>query len=238
MRLNSSYFSTTPFSRALAGFAALLLLPAFATSATPARAQDGAAQPPAAQSGPPVLTGFWTAYNDDGKPGGIFYFYDDNGLYEGRLVKEITYPEDPPENPLCTHCPGEKKDKPMLGLVIVWGMQKHGDAKYENGHILDPRDGSVWSAQLEVTPDNQKLNLRGYVATPLLGQTRVWTRLPDDTMALADIPGDPIPGLTAPPDKKHAHGAKPQDKKHAHAATPHPPAPQAPAPQAPAPEAQ
>ena len=213
MRSEFPVFSSSRLSRGALGLA-FVALASVATS--PARAGSGESQPAASQPSAPVLTGFWTAYNDDGKPGGVFYFYENNGLYEGRLVKEIAYPGDPPENPLCTRCPGEKKDKPMLGLVIVWGMKKHGEAKYENGHVLDPRNGSVWSAQLEVTPDNQKLDLRGYLGTPLLGQTRVWTRLPDDTMALADIPGDPIPGLAPPP-------AAPTARKHAPQHAPHGP---------------
>ncbi len=217
MRVKFPVFSMSPWSYGLLGLALFALAPAFSSSV---RAQSAQSEPAASPSSAPVLTGFWTAYNDDGKPGGVFYFYQNDGLYEGRLVKEITYPEDPPENPLCTHCPGEKKDKPMLGLVIVWGMKKHGEAKYEDGHILDPRSGSVWSAQLEVTPDNQKLNLRGYLATPLLGQTRVWTRLPDDTMALADIPGDPLPGLAAPPAKPTAKKHAPHDAAHPAAAHP------------------
>lgn len=205
MRLEFRFFSVSRLSPALLGVAALALAPAFISAG---RAQSAEPQPSASSHSAPVLEGFWTAYDDDGRPGGVFYFYENNGSYEGRLVKKITYPEDPPENPLCAHCPGEKMDKPTLGLVIVWGMKRHGAAKYEDGHILDPRDGSVWSAQLEVTPDNQKLNLRGYLATPLLGQTRVWTRLPDDAMALADIPGDPIPGLAAEQGRKHGvHGA-------------------------------
>ncbi len=201
MRFEFRFFSMSRLRLALLGVALLAPAPALISAG---RAQGAGPQPPASSHSAPVLDGFWMAYDDgDGRPGGVFYFYENDGSYEGRLVKQITYPEDPPENPLCAHCPGEKKDKPMLGLVIVWGMKRHGAAKYEDGKILDPRDGSVWSAQIEVTPDNQKLNLRGYVATPLLGQTRVWTRLPDDTMALADIPGDPIPGLAAQQSAKH-----------------------------------
>ena len=171
-------------------------------TAKPDTAKPAAAVPAAHPAGGPVLTGFWQAYNDDGRPGGVFYFYEKNGLYEGRLVKSVTYPNEPPDDPICKACPGEKKNQPMMGLVIVYDMKRHGGAKYEDGHILDPRDGKVWSAELDMTPDNQKLNLRGYVATPLLGQTRVWTRLPDDTMAPADIPGEPIAALAGAPAKK------------------------------------
>ncbi len=43
------------------------------------------------------------------------------------------------------------------------------------GHITDPRNGSVWNAELwQERPDI--LKLRGYVVLPLLGQTQIWTR--------------------------------------------------------------
>lgn len=181
------------------GAAALMLTTGFSAVAETVKPPPAAA---AAHVEGPLLTGFWQAYNDDGRPGGVFYFYEKNGFYEGRLVKAVTYPEEPPDDPLCKACTGEKKNQPMMGLVIVYGMKRHGAAKYEDGHILDPRDGKIWSAELDVTPDNKKLNLRGYIGTPLLGQTRVWTRLPDDTMAPADIPGEPIPALGGVQGKK------------------------------------
>jgi hypothetical protein len=82
----------------------------------------------------------------------------------------------------------------MLGLTIVTGMKRHG-LKYTDGHILDPRDGSVYNAQIEVSPDGQNLYLRGYIGMPVLGQTKTWTRLPDDAIPAAALPPDPM----APP---------------------------------------
>jgi len=43
------------------------------------------------------------------------------------------------------------------------------------GTVLDPRNGSVWQATLALA-DAQDLHLRGYVLTPLLGQTQTWQR--------------------------------------------------------------
>jgi hypothetical protein len=192
------------------GAAALMVTTGFSAVAETVKPPPAAA---AAHVEGPLLTGFWQAFNDDGRPGGVFYFYEKNGLYEGRLVKAVTYPDEPPDDPLCKACTGEKKNQPMMGLVIVYGMKRHGAAKYEDGHILDPRDGKIWSAELDVTPDNKKLNLRGYIGTPLLGQTRVWTRLPDDTMAAADIPGEPIAALAGVQGKKPASAAAPAAAK-------------------------
>jgi uncharacterized protein (DUF2147 family) len=88
---------------------------------------------------------------------------------------------------ICTKCEGMQKNAPMLGLTIVKDMRRDG-AKYENGTILDPRDGKVYHAQMELSADGQKLSVRGYLGIPLLGQTQVWNRLPDDAIPAAQIP--------------------------------------------------
>jgi hypothetical protein len=160
---------------------------------------------PAAAQAPaqPSAAGFWQSFFDDGNPSGWFYFTDHNGVFEGRLVK--MFPKVGEEHPVqfCSKCVGPMKDAPMLGLTIVTGM-KHNGLKYEDGNILDPRDGTVYSAQMEVSPDNQKLYVRGYLGISLLGQTQTWTRLPDDAIPAAAIPVDPVAAAAAAANKAPA----------------------------------
>ena len=93
-------------------------------------------------------------------------------------------PGDDP-NPICTRCQGEQKNTPMLGLTIVKQMHRNG-LKYENGTILDPRDGNVYNALMELSPDGQKLTVRGYLGIALFGQNQIWYRLPDAALAEVD----------------------------------------------------
>jgi hypothetical protein len=160
---------------------------ALAAAIMPLMSASGWAQAPKQ----PPLTGFWQAYFDYGDPSGWFYFTEKNGVYEGRLVKMFKRVGEENLVTTCAACTGDKKDKPMIGLVIVYDLKRDG-AKYVSGSILDPRDGNVYSAEAEVTPDGQKLLLRGYLGFELFGQTQTWTRLPDNTMAAADIPGEPV----------------------------------------------
>ncbi len=139
----------------------------------------------------PSVVGFWQATFEDGQPSGWFYFTDKGGVAEGRLVKMFKKPGETKLHEFCDKCPGDKKGAPMLGMVIVWGMKRNGE-KYEDGNILDPRDGSIYNAELTVSPDGKKLFLRGYLGISLLGQTQTWIRLPDDA-----IPAGQIPGLVA-----------------------------------------
>ena len=212
-------FAQNPFSTALsgnacAGVGAMVLTLALCAAASGALAETPAPAPRAAPAAPaaptattaPSAAGFWQSNYDTGKPSGWFYFVDHNGVYEGRLVKGFKKAPDDPINETCLNCPGDKKNAPMMGLVIVWGMQRHG-AKYENGSIMDPRDGSIYHAQMEVSPDGQKLFVRGYLGVSLFGQTQTWDRLPDNVMPASAIPGEPV--VAAQAKKKPAVAAKP-----------------------------
>jgi uncharacterized protein (DUF2147 family) len=138
---------------------------------------------------PQTAEGFWAQVGNDGKIGGWFYFTQHDGVFEGRLVKMFKQPGETHTIDNCEKCEGDQKNAPMLGLTIVKGMKRDG-YKYEEGSILDPRDGSVYHAQMEMTPDGQKLAVRGYLGIPLLGQTQTWQRLPDDSIPTAEIPPD------------------------------------------------
>lgn len=137
-----------------------------------------------------TAAGFWQQADDQGRVGAWFYFSVTKGRYDGRVVKMFPQPGEPSFD-ACSRCPGDLKDAPMLGLPIVRGMRRDG-LKYEDGTILDPRDGSIYNAQMELSPDGQKLSVRGYIGLPLLGQTQVWTRLPDDSIPPDEIPEESV----------------------------------------------
>jgi hypothetical protein len=125
--------------------------------------------------------------------GAWFLFTEQDGFYEGRLVKMFPKPGQP-NFQTCTRCTGDQKNARMLGLTIIDGMKRYG-YDYKDGSILDPRDGSVYHAEMTMSPDGKTLAVRGYLFTPILGQTQIWKRLPDSALAAGDIPKE----LLVPP---------------------------------------
>lgn len=133
----------------------------------------------------PTAAGLWEQ-SMNGRVGAWFFIFEQDDVYYGAMVKMFPRPGDDP-NPICTACQGDQKNQPSLGLIMIKGMQRNG-RMYQNGTILDPRDGNVYNAQMEVTSDGQKLRLRGYVGVPLFGATQVWKRLPLEALSPADVP--------------------------------------------------
>jgi len=139
----------------------LLALPLSAVS-TAAFAQD-------------TPVGSWTTVDDKtGKPKSIVEIYEArDGALAGRVSEVLQSDRGP--NPICDKCSGERKNKPVKGMVILWGIKKQGDA-WEGGQILDPKNGKVYSVKLRQIEDGKKLEVRGFMGFSLLGRTQTWVR--------------------------------------------------------------
>ncbi len=139
----------------------------------------------------PTAAGMWAQVDEHGRVGGWFLIFEHNGVYEGAIAKMFLKPGEDP-NPICTHCTGDQKNMPSLGLTIIKGMQRNG-LVYQNGTILDPRDGHVYQAKMTLSPDGQQLTLRGYLGIELFGQNQIWKRLPDDVLPQDQMPANLVP---------------------------------------------
>jgi uncharacterized protein (DUF2147 family) len=145
----------------------------------------------------PSAAGMWAQVDEKGRVGGWFLIFEHDGVYEGAIAKMFINPGEDP-NPICTRCKGDQKNAPSLGLTIIKGMQRKG-LVYQNGNILDPRDGQVYKAKMTLSPDGQQLTLRGYLGFELFGQNQVWKRLPDDVLPLNEMPANLVPYWNALP---------------------------------------
>jgi Uncharacterized protein conserved in bacteria len=137
------------------------------------KAANPAAKPAVAQpTGPKTIVGVWSYIETDGpykgKETAQMEVYEKNGVFEGKYVKwsEVLAPK-------CTECSGERKDKPILGMVFVYGMTKTDDNEYK-GKVYDVVKGREAKCVLSLdSPD--KLKQKGCIV--FLCKTYNWVRV-------------------------------------------------------------
>lgn len=91
----------------------------------------------------------------------------------GTVVRVLDLTHGP--HPLCTPCTGALHDAPVEGLTILWGVRRVDD-RWSGGTILDPMTGRTYRVELQLKDGGHRLDVRGYLGTPLLGRTQVWLR--------------------------------------------------------------
>jgi uncharacterized protein (DUF2147 family) len=123
----------------------------------------------------PTPVGLWKILDDKtGRLSALLRVSEHNDQYEGKLETIFSEPGDDP-NPLCEKCEGDRKDHPLVGLIILWGFKKQ-EGNYAGGQVLDPDTGKIYSCEMSMTEDGKKLKVRGYLGIPLFGSTQIWVR--------------------------------------------------------------
>jgi uncharacterized protein (DUF2147 family) len=61
--------------------------------------------------------------------------------------------------------------------IIRGGQKVEGKDVWDGGKILDPEDGKNYSVRLTPIEGGKKMEIRGYLGTPLIGRTQVWIRV-------------------------------------------------------------
>ncbi|MBL0728054.1 DUF2147 domain-containing protein [Piscinibacter sp. HJYY11] len=129
-----------------------------------------------AQNATPV--GLWKSIDEKSKvEKSLVRITETGGVISGKIEKLL----DPAVKPdaVCDECSGELKGKPVVGLTIISGAKKNPDesAQWDGGTVLDPANGKTYKLRLRPSADNKKLEVRGYVGTPMIGRSQTWVRV-------------------------------------------------------------
>jgi uncharacterized protein (DUF2147 family) len=120
--------------------------------------------------------GWWKTVDDKtGRVKSIVHITRGADTLSGKVEKLFRLPEEV-QDPVCIKCSGERKEKRIVGMVIMWGLRSSGEG-WDGGSVLDPANGKVYSCKLSLSKDNQSLTVRGYLGISLLGRSQTWKRV-------------------------------------------------------------
>ena len=129
-----------------------------------------------------AIEGYWRSMDDrSGEPLSIIEFKkQSNGKYTGTIIHRYKSVRGTQlEN--CEKCPEPFKGKPLLGLQIIWDLEKDPNKpnNYIKGRLVEPRTGNIYNGRGNLASDGRKLYMRGYIGVSVLGRTQVWLRVND-----------------------------------------------------------
>lgn len=101
--------------------------------------------------------GKWRTIDDkSGKPKSIVQMTEDKGVLTGKIVELL---EGATEQ-TCSKCEGDLKDKPLVGMKILWDLKKEGN-EWADGKIFNPADGGTYTSKAKLTEGGKTLEVTG-----------------------------------------------------------------------------
>lgn len=120
-----------------------------------------------------TVLGMWKTVDDrDGVEKSYVEVYESDGKVYGKVTKLLKEPADK----VCDKCKGERKDKPLMGMVVIEGLSKIKDY-YGNGRIYDPVSGNDYGCSIWLEKDKpNELRVRGKHWSGIY-RTQTWYRV-------------------------------------------------------------
>lgn len=125
------------------------------------------------------ITGIWQQIDDrSGTPKAIIQIRKEaNSTYTGKIVKVTPRPGYTPRQ-TCNNCPAPYTNKPIQGLDVIRGLVQTKQSKqYDQGKIIDPLSGKLYSVRAKLNESGKRLTLRAFVGVSSLGRSQTWIRL-------------------------------------------------------------
>ncbi|MDR2205695.1 MAG: DUF2147 domain-containing protein [Flavobacteriaceae bacterium] len=117
------------------------------------------------------IEGKWKTIDDEtGKEKAIVeIFKKPDGKYYGKIIQLLITPT----NNNCVKCTDDRKNKPLIGLEIIRGLQKDDD-EFSGGTVVKPETGKTYKCIIK--REGNKLKVRGYIGFSLIGVTQIWEK--------------------------------------------------------------
>ena len=119
--------------------------------------------------------GLWKTIDDDGKTEkSLVRITDAGGMLNGKIEKIFDATK---QDSKCDKCTDDRKDQPVLGMVILRNLKQDADDKevWSGGEVLDPNNGKVYKTRLKPIDGGKQLQMRGYIGP--FYRTQVWQRV-------------------------------------------------------------
>ena len=116
--------------------------------------------------------GVWKTIDDEtGEAKSHIEIFEQGGKVYGKIVKLLKSAPDKK----CDKCPGDKKDQPLMGMVLLANLEMK-DGYYQGGSILDPEKGKWYNCKIWLKEgDSNALSVRGSVGP--FYRTQTWYRV-------------------------------------------------------------
>lgn len=122
---------------------------------------------------PNAIVGIWKT----GDGNAVVRIYKNGDKFQGKIVwlKEPNDPETGKAKLDKNNPTQSSQNRPILGLINIWGFSQTSKNLWEEGNIYDPKSGNTYSCTIKMINANS-LEVRGYIGMSLIGRTDVWTR--------------------------------------------------------------
>jgi uncharacterized protein (DUF2147 family) len=121
------------------------------------------------------VVGKWKTIDDEsGNQKSIVQLWMISGKLYGKVLQ--TWDDDgvTPTDKLCDKCTGNNKDKRIIGMTIVLGLEKSGEIWKGKKGILDPKKGTYYDVKIWLEDPNT-LTVRGSIGP--IGRKQTWHRV-------------------------------------------------------------
>jgi uncharacterized protein (DUF2147 family) len=130
----------------------------------------------------PSPEGYWKTIDDKTGEAKSIVRIAAGGDTLGGVIEKLFRKPGEIQDPVCKACSGERKEKRIIGMTILWGLRRSGEG-WDGGSVLDPANGKIYRCKLALSRDGQSLTVRGYLGISLIGRSQTWQRVPAEEAA-------------------------------------------------------